>query len=522
MSSPRRVAGSLALAIVLAGAAAGAQPFEVVHGFTKASPSSGPWPAWAPTDLVRGPEGRLYGATQYGGAGCTTSIYGSQCGVVFELDPVTGDTRVLHELGFTYSWQTVRLTAGDDGEIYGTESYNPYRGRLFKLTPTAEGPWEHTVLRTFATDTWDEHAGQWTHDGRHPHGPVMPRPDGRLYGTTLAGGGHYFHQAEGSLYRVFPDGSGYERLYSFHRDTHTLPTGIVGLNPMGALVTGADGHVYGTAFYGGSKDPWFPGYGTIFRYRGDTGAVEKVHSFEDTHVAYAPQAGLVRGPGGALFGVTTGSGSSYPSGSGSGTIFRMSVAPEAGAQAAVTILHTFEHPSDANMPSRELVFAPDGFLYGAAWGGAHNKGVVFRIRPDGSAYEHVHDFSGEDGANPASGLVVGSDGHLYGATRDGGAGGGGVVYRIRISARSTIEGLIEQVEGFIDDGTLKLGQGKSLIGKLELALYMLEWGNAKKAITMLEAFVHQVKAFRNAGILEPDEADPMIAIAEAAIASIAG
>jgi uncharacterized repeat protein (TIGR03803 family) len=508
--------------MVLAGAVAGAQPFEVVHSFTKDSPSSGPWPAWAPTELVRGPEGLLLGATQYGGEGCTTAVYGSQCGVVFELHPVTGATRVLHEFGFTQSWQTVRLEAGDAGEIYGTESNNPsMRGRLFKLTPTADGPWESTVLHTFGTDTPNQQAYLWNYDGRGPHGPAILAADGRLYGTTLAGGGLSNHQAQGSLYRIYPDGSGYESLYAFHTD-NLLPSGIVGLSPMGALVTGADGHLYGTAFYGGSRNPDDPGYGTIFRYRGDTGTVEKVHSFDDTRVAYAPQAGLVRGPGGALFGVTSGSGSSQPSGSGSGTIFRMTVAPEVGAQAAVTILHTFEHPSDANMPSRELVLAPDGFLYGAAWGGAHNKGVVFRIRPGGSAYEHVHDFSGEDGANPASGLVVASDGHLYGVTRDGGAGSGGVVYRIRISARSTIEGLIERVEGLIDDGTLKLGQGKSLIGKLELALYMLEWGNTKKAITMLEAFIHEVKAFRNAGILEPDEADPMIAIAEGTIASITG
>ena len=84
--------------------------------------------------------------------------------------------------------------------------------------------------------------------------------------------------------------------------------------------------------------------------------------------------------------------------------------------------------------------------------------------------------------------------------------------------QGAIQSLIEEVEGLIDDGTLKLGQGKSLVGKLELALYMLEWGNTKKAITMLEAFIHEVRAFKNAGILEPGQADEMIRVAEAAIA----
>ena len=33
---------------------------------------------------------------------------------------------------------------------------------------------------------------------------------------------------------------------------------------------------------------------------------------------------------------------------------------------------------------------------------------------------------------------------------------------------------------------------------------------------MLEAFIHEVRAFKNAGILEPGQADEMIRVAEAA------
>jgi hypothetical protein len=514
----RSAVAGVALGLVLTGGVvpSGAQTVEIVHEFTKAEPATGEWPPWAPIDLVRGEGGRLYGATRYGGADCRRAdAPWSTCGVIFEVDPLTGAARIVHDLGYVPYEQTVRLSWFGGGEIYGTESNSPFvRGRLFKLTPTAEGPWESTVLHTFGTDTWNDGAHQWNYDGRGPHGPVMLAADGRLYGTTLAGGGLYNHQAQGSLYRIYPDGSGYESLYAFHTDNRS-PSGVVGLSPMGALVTGADGHVYGTAFHGGSSDPYYPGYGTIFRYRGDTGAVEKVHSFDNTLVAYSPMVGLVRGPGGALFGTTA-------SGSGAGTIYRMTVDPEAGASATVTILHGFAPATDAYAPSSELVLAPDGFLYGAAHGGPLGKGVVIRVRPDGTGYEHVHAFTGADGAMPSSALVLGADGNLYGTTREGGSSGGGVVYRVRMPVHSTIEGLIDRVEGLIADGALKLGQGKSLVGKLELALYMLEWGNTKKAITMLEAFIHEVKAFRNAGILEPDEADPLITIAEAAIASLAG
>jgi hypothetical protein len=43
-----------------------------------------------------------------------------------------------------------------------------------------------------------------------------------------------------------------------------------------------------------------------------------------------------------------------------------------------------------------------------------------------------------------------------------------------------------------------------------------------KAITILEAFVHEVRAFKNAGILDSAQADEWVTIAQAVIASISG
>ena len=89
------------------------------------------------------------------------------------------------------------------------------------------------------------------------------------------------------------------------------------------------------------------------------------------------------------------------------------------------------------------------------------------------------------------------------------------------SPEQRIDGLIGRIEGLIDDGTLKLGQGKSLVGKLELALYMLEYGNTKKAITMLEAFIQEVEAFERARILSGPLAAELIGAAQDAINSLA-
>jgi len=102
---------------------------------------------------------------------------------------------------------------------------------------------------------------------------------------------------------------------------------------------------------------------------------------------------------------------------------------------------------------------------------------------------------------------------------DGGVGSASFQVEVG-TVEDQIGSLIDDVEELLDDGTLKLGQGKSLIGKLELALYMLKWGNIKKAITMLEAFIQEVEAFIRSGKLTPEQGNPLIAKAQAAIASL--
>ena len=71
-----------------------------------------------------------------------------------------------------------------------------------------------------------------------------------------------------------------------------------------------------------------------------------------------------------------------------------------------------------------------GNLYGTTFsGGMSNDGVVFEIAPDGT--ETVpHDFSGNDGATPYSGLIIDQQGTLYGTTGFGGAFNQGTVFRL--------------------------------------------------------------------------------------------
>lgn len=104
----------------------------------------------------------------------------------------------------------------------------------------------------------------------------------------------------------------------------------------------------------------------------------------------------------------------------------------ASAQPAFETLHQFAEGQGA--PFGRLLEASDGRLYGVnSRGGAFSGGTIFAIdRGLGGthAVTTFHDFRRSEGWHPYSGLIEGSDGSLYGTTADGGALGGGTVFRI--------------------------------------------------------------------------------------------
>jgi ribosomal protein S20 len=89
---------------------------------------------------------------------------------------------------------------------------------------------------------------------------------------------------------------------------------------------------------------------------------------------------------------------------------------------------------------------------------------------------------------------------------------------------ATPAGVVGELVGSIDDlveaGTLNSGQGNSLLVKLEKALAAIEAGDGAKAVAMLEAFVHEVHAFENAGILTETVAADLVRRVEIAISSL--
>lgn len=89
------------------------------------------------------------------------------------------------------------------------------------------------------------------------------------------------------------------------------------------------------------------------------------------------------------------------------------------------VLHSFaKDPNDGINPRSNVIEGSDGILYGTTMqGGRNTLGTVFKINKDGSNYAIVHTFSKEDiGTAPEQALLEASDGALYGSTTQCGEG----------------------------------------------------------------------------------------------------
>ena len=127
----------------------------------------------------------------------------------------------------------------------------------------------------------------------------------------------------------------------------------------------------------------------------------------------------------------------------------------------LTVLHTFApnpttglNPDGADPPC-SLIAPGDGFLYGTTqYAGVDGMGSVFKVKPDGSAFQTLHFFTGSsqagaDGANPDVALLAPGDGFLYGTTERGDTNGHGTVFRIRLDGTGyqTIFGFSDYQKG---------------------------------------------------------------------------
>ena len=202
--------------------------------------------------LIMDVHGALYGTTYSGSGGPS--------GTVFRLTPPKSGTLWTHTVLYAFAGGADgadpegEVVFDKNGNLYGTTNYGGTGaancfgspcGTIFELTPTASGPWTHTVLYSFNGGT----------DGGYGYaGPALVLDAaGNLYGTTPIGGDPSCNSGTGcgTIFQLAPPaalgGSWTETvLYRF-------PGGAAGAAP-GGLTFGKGHQLYGPAGAGANDD----------------------------------------------------------------------------------------------------------------------------------------------------------------------------------------------------------------------------------------------------------------------------
>jgi len=135
----------------------------------------------------------------------------------------------------------------------------------------------------------------------------------------------------------------------------------------------------------------------------------------------------------------------------SGALLLFCWATAIGAPAqTLTTLASF-NGTNGSEPISALVQGSDGNFYGTTiYGGVNNRGTIFKVTPSGTLtnlYNFCPQLPCNDGWQPYTGLVQGSDGNFYGVASRGGPTDHGTIFRI------TPGGTLTTIYGFCASGS---------------------------------------------------------------------
>jgi uncharacterized repeat protein (TIGR03803 family) len=373
--------------------------------------------------------------------------------------------KVLHAFGTGKDggglWGSLAFDA--NGNLYGTTSGGGAYGdgTVFELTPGSNGRWTETILHSFPS---------FPDDGGAPFSTPILDAAGNLYATANGGthnSGIVLQLAHGSWAETI--------LYNFC----AKPKCGDGGSPSAGLVLDGAGNLYGTAYYPFELSPsaggWsftrlhkFPSFkgdgsdayqGVVLDAKGNVhGATEGGGTgnegciqtgcgidYELHHMPDGKWKEIVLhdfGTGGddmqisgglLLDGTDTIYGAADGGAHAQGVVYRLSRGANGHWKAAVQ--YSFTGGADGGGPG-DLVMDKSGNLYGATVNGGDPNcgcGVVFKLAPGSKGnwkYTVLHRFTGYDGAQPYAALTLDSKGNLYGTTATGGSGGAGVAFEI--------------------------------------------------------------------------------------------
>jgi uncharacterized repeat protein (TIGR03803 family) len=372
----QRICSWLAASVVLTSLSA-AQTVTFLDNFGLSSPVAAP-----SGPLTQGRDGNLYGT-----GGCCSE------GTIFKTD-TSGVVSVLHNLDDTDGADPVGgTTLGTDGSFYGTTfgGGTNNSGVLFKITPAGD----YSVLYDFSNPP--NAGGIWA--------PPIEGTDGNLYGADNTSG------TSVGVYKYTPSGT-FTTIYQAD-----YPLANNGTAVYSRPLQSADGNLYVTLFYGGTKS-----CGAILKVS-TSGTLLHAYNFNCGYLGALPVGPLIQASDGNFYGTTNQGGTKTTYGF--GTIFKMS---QAGV---VTVLYRFAGgTADGKYPWGALVQGTDGYLYGVTQnGGAFNGGTIFRISTSGQ-YNLLYSLPQSYAGSAYSGLVQHTSGLFYGMTEWGGPNYYGSLYSL--------------------------------------------------------------------------------------------
>jgi len=277
-------------------------------------------------------------------------------------------------------------------------------------------------------------------DGSYPYAGLVAGPGGALYGTTTQGGGGTCAGGCGTVFQLAPSstvgGPWVETvLYRF-------TGGSDGATPFAGLIVDGAGNLYGATLSGGRLCQC----GVVFKLAppvtpGGPWTESVLYSFKGFLVGDGdgPEGNLVFDQAGNLYGTTYAGGiaCSDSGTTGCGTVFQLSPPASANGTWTERVLYRFD-PSFEGAPAAGLILDSQGNLYGTAVNdGPNGEGTAYKLTHESTGAwikTVLHSFGGRgtDGAYPWAGLTPGAGGVLYGATAgyDFQVGDGGTVFQL--------------------------------------------------------------------------------------------
>ncbi len=337
---------------------------------------------------------RLFGINPFGGP--------HNAGVAYSVLGTGSDFKVLRTFQNLGGGPRGSLCKAADGNYYGLTSDGGQEdnGTIFRMTPAGKV----SVIHHFTTST-----------GQQALGSLVLGPDKNLYGMTWGGGTNFM----GTIFRVTTSGV-YTLLYRFSKTS--------GFSPYGSLVVGSDSYLYGMTNDGGTKN-----VGTIFKITTSGTGFKVLHNFQDPNAfdGAKPLGDLVEGADGYLYGMTSSAARVPLSLANQGNIFKIS------KTGVYTVLYDFKTNPAAtgNQPKGSLIRAANGNFYGmTSQSGPGGGGTIFSLNASGGGFKVIAAFSlPTTGGIPQGKLFDGNDGFLYGTTSKGGTNDQGTIFKVSLS-----------------------------------------------------------------------------------------